>query len=226
MPAPTLALFDVNETLSDLEPLRARFEQVGAPGELLERWFAGTLRDGFALTAAGAYADFRSVAAAVLRGQLARVETLQGPTEAAVKHVLAGFGELPVHPDVAEGLRRLEQAGVRMATLTNGAAEIAETLLERAGLAGLVERFLSVAEVRRWKPAPAPYLHAARACGVPPEQCVLVAVHPWDVDGAKRAGLQAAWINRHDSPYPDVFQPPDATGATLGSVADALLARA
>jgi 2-haloacid dehalogenase len=58
MPRPRLALFDVNETLSDLEPLRTRFEGVGAPGELLEVWFASTPRDGFALTAAGAYADF------------------------------------------------------------------------------------------------------------------------------------------------------------------------
>jgi hypothetical protein len=35
MPRPTLVLFDVNETLSDLHPLRARFEEVGAPGQLL-----------------------------------------------------------------------------------------------------------------------------------------------------------------------------------------------
>src|SRR5436309_254422 len=54
---PTLVLFDVNETLSDLEPIRPRFEEVGAPGDLLEVWFASTLRDGLALTAAGAYAD-------------------------------------------------------------------------------------------------------------------------------------------------------------------------
>lgn len=54
MPSPRLLLFDVNETLSDLEPLRKRFEQVGASGRLLEVWFASTLRNGFALTAAGA----------------------------------------------------------------------------------------------------------------------------------------------------------------------------
>lgn len=65
MPRPMLVLFNVNETLSDLEPLRARFEEVGAPGALLETWFARTLRDGFALTAAGAYADFRTVSLAV-----------------------------------------------------------------------------------------------------------------------------------------------------------------
>ena len=223
MARPALVIFDVNETLSDLEPLRARFEQVGAPGQLLEMWFASTLRDGFALATAGAYADFRSVAAAVLRGQLAQVEALRGSTEDAVEYVLDGFAELDVHPDVAEGMRRLAQADVRMVTLSNGAAEIAVRLLERASLADLVERCLSVDEVRRWKPAPEPYLHAAGACGVPPERCALIAVHPWDIDGAKRAGLQAGWLNRRNTPYPTVFLPPDASGESLGTLADALL---
>lgn len=223
MPSPTLVLFDVNETLSDLEPLRARFEQVGAPGELLEVWFAITLRDGFALAAAGAYADFRTVGLGVLRGRLAQVETLQGDPGDAAEHVLAGFGELDVHPDVPDGMRRLADAGVRMATLTNGGADLAANLLERADLAHFVERRLSVDEVRRWKPAREPYLHAARVCGVATDQCALVAVHPWDVDGAKRAGLQAGWLNRRRARYPDFFEQPDATGETLAALADALL---
>ena len=224
MPSPTLVLFDVNETLSDLEPLRNRFEQVGAPGRLLEVWFASTLRDGFALTVAGGYADFRTVALGVLRGLLMQVETLRHDADAAAEHVLAGFGELDVHTDVPEGMRKLAAAGVRMATLSNGAAEIATKLLDRAGLADLVERRLSVDEVRRWKPASQPYLHAARELGVAPAECVLVAVHPWDVDGAKGAGLQAGWLNRRGARHLDFFQPPDATGETLGSLAEALLA--
>ncbi len=224
MPSPTLVLFDVNETLSDLEPLRTHFEEVGAPGELLDLWFASTLRDGFALAAAGAYADFRTVALGVLRSRLAQVVALRGDPGEAAARIVAGFGELDVHPDVEEGVRKLAEAGVRMATLTNGAVEVAQKLLERAGLADLIERQLSVDEVRRWKPAPEPYLHAARALGVPPAQCALIAVHPWDIDGAKRAGLQAAWLNRKRSPYPEFFQPPDFTGEKLGGLADALLA--
>ena len=223
MPSPTLVLFDVNETLSDLEPLRARFEDVGAPRQLLETWFASTLRDGIALAAAGAYADFRTVAFGVLRGQLEQVETVRQEPEQAAEHVLAGFGEFDVHADVADGMHALAAAGVRMATLTNGAAGIAAKLLERARLAELVERFLSVDEVRRWKPAREPYLHAASELGVAPGECALVAVHPWDIDGAKRAGLQTGWLNRRNARYPDFFESPDATGATLTAVADALL---
>ena len=43
---PDVLVLDVNETLSDLEPLRARFEAVGLPGHTLDTRFAATLRDG------------------------------------------------------------------------------------------------------------------------------------------------------------------------------------
>ena len=48
---PALLVFDVNETLSDMSPMGQRFEDVGAPAHLATTWFAGLLRDGFALTA-------------------------------------------------------------------------------------------------------------------------------------------------------------------------------
>jgi len=50
---PSVLLFDVNEMLSDMSPMAGRFEEVGAPGHLAKTWFAGLLRDGFALTVAG-----------------------------------------------------------------------------------------------------------------------------------------------------------------------------
>jgi 2-haloacid dehalogenase len=38
---PVLLVFDVNETLSNMAPLSARFEEVGASGQLAGAWFAG-----------------------------------------------------------------------------------------------------------------------------------------------------------------------------------------
>jgi 2-haloacid dehalogenase len=217
-------VFDVNETLSDLQQLRGRFEEVGAPSELLEVWFASTLRDGLALTAADAYAEFRTVAVGVLCGQLDRIETLRLDPSEAAEHIVSGFGKLDVHADVVEGVRKFAAAGVRMATLTNGPAEFAEQLLDRAGLTDLIERHLSVDTVKRWKPAREAYLYAAREFGVSPARCALAAVHPWDVDGAKRAGFLGAWLNRKGGPYPDFFEQPDATDATLAGLAETLLA--
>ena len=221
---PNVVVFDVNETLSDMESLRGRLVDIGAPSHLLEIWFAGTLRDGFALTAAGAYAEFSEVAAASLRVALAGVDGLSSDLDEAVAFVLAGFTELDVHPDVREGMRMLHRAGVRLATLTNGSVSLSEGMLARAGVLDLLELRMSGGEVRRWKAAPEPYRYAAARCGVPVDQVALVAVHPWDTDGAQRAGLAAGWINRKNVPYPECFLPPDVTGPNLPAVADALLA--
>jgi 2-haloacid dehalogenase len=223
-PPPAVAVFDVNETLSDLSPLAARFEEVGAPAGLLAGWFAGTLRDGIALAASGGFAPFLEVGRAVLLEELARLPRLSHPPAEAADHVLAGLATLSVHPDVPEGLRLLDAAGIRIATLTNGSAELARGLLERAGLDAIVERNLDVTQVRRWKPAPEPYLYACHELGVGPADAALVAVHPWDVHGAIRAGLQGAWLDRAGVPYPEAFERPSVSERDLPSLARAVAA--
>ena len=220
---PTLVIFDVNETLSDLRALGARFADVGAPPDLIQQWFPAVLRDGFALSLTGVYADFRTVALAGLQGKLMEVEGLRSDPQAAASHILDGLGELPVHPDVAGGVRELSDAGIRLVTLTVGSAENSASLVEGAGIAESFERHFSAEKVRRWKPAPEPYLHAAEETGVAPERCVLIAAHPWDVHGAKRAGLGAGWLNRDGRPYPSFFEPADATGESLSALAQSLL---
>jgi 2-haloacid dehalogenase len=222
-PAASVAILDVNETLSDLAPLAGRLEAVGAPGDLLGTWFASTLRDGIGLAASGRYAAFPEVARAALRALLARVNGLSSPLDEATDHVLAGIATLTVHSDVEPGLRRARDAGLRIATLTNGSAATSEGLLERAGIAELVERHFDVSEAGRWKPAPEPYEHACRTLGVAPGAAVLIAVHPWDVHGAKCAGLLGAWLDRHGDPYPSVFLAPDASASELPALVDQLI---
>ena len=220
---PELVVLDVNETLSDLEPLRRRLLDAGAPGHVLETWFAGTLRDGFALAAAGSARPFAEVGAAVLTGLLSHVEELALPVEDAVSSVLAEVRELPVHPDVPDGLRALADAGVRLVTLTNGSLQQSESLLERAGVADLVERRLSVDDAGRWKPHPDAYAYAAEQCGVALDRCAMVAVHPWDLHGAASVGMTTGWIDRRGTPWPDVFTAPTATGITLIELARAMV---
>ena len=53
-------------------------------------------------------------------------------------------------------------------------------------------------------------------------QVMLVAVHPWDCNGAQAAGLQAAFIARHGEQYPGFFQAPDYQAASLEDLAKQL----
>ncbi len=215
---PRLIVFDVNETLSDMSPMAGRFEDVGAPGHLATTWFAGLLRDGFALTAVGSSDTFARIAAESLRVALSGTP-LDREVEEAVTHVMEGFGGLPVHDDVPDGLRALAGQGIRLVTLSNGAASVAETLLGRAGVTDHLERLLSVEDAGRWKPAPEAYAYALEQCQVDPEEAMLVAVHPWDIDGAARAGLATAWLDRRGTPYPGYFRAPDLRATSLVDLA-------
>jgi len=53
---------------------------------------------------------------------------------------------------------------------------------------------------------------------------VVVAAHPWDVDGAQRAGLTGVWVDRRKTPYPLAFLPPDLRVPDLEALADMLTA--
>jgi 2-haloacid dehalogenase len=219
--AASVVVFDVNGTLSDMSEMRERFREVGAPAEMAEVWFAALLRDGFALAAAGSSERFATIGAGVLACLLTS-DMLDRPLEHATRHILEGFLALEVHPDVPDGVRALAAGGARLVTLTNGTAEVGEQLLARAGVRDMFERLLSVEEAGVWKPAPGAYHFAARTCQVEPAQMMLVAVHPWDIDGAGRAGLRTAWIDRTGLPYPAHFRPPDIRARSLSALADAL----
>jgi 2-haloacid dehalogenase len=213
---PTVLVLDVNETLSDLTPLRDVFAALGAPPERADTWFAATLRDGFALTVTGPRPSFADLAAD-------NVRTLLSPynhdVDAAADQVVQAFRSLTVHPDVAEGLQDLRTLHRRVVTLSNGAAAIADALLTRSGVRDLVEQVLTVDDAPRWKPAPEAYRYAAEACGVPVEDCLMVAAHPWDLHGASRAGMATAWLNRGDAPYPRSFQSPDVEAESMVDLA-------
>lgn len=212
---PRLLVFDVNETLSDLSPMAERFTDVGAPARLATAWFAGLLRDGFALTATGVNPSFTTLGAQVLRGLLAgRVADV----DAATTHIMAGFTDLPVHDDVPDGLRALHRLGITLVTLSNGPASVARGLVDRHGLEGVFDRLLSVEDAPLWKPVPAAYRYALDVCRAQAHEAMLVAVHPWDIHGAHGAGLATAWVDRSGAgAYPSHFARPDLE---VGSLVD------
>jgi 2-haloacid dehalogenase len=216
---PAAVAFDVIETLMSIEPLRGRLTDIGQPPHLLEAWYTRTLRDGMALSAAGDYVAFPDVAESSLRGL-----TGYSIGEEQVKHVMAGFSELPACPDAGPAISSLSEAGVRVACLTNAPADLTTSFLDRTGLGPMVKRVISVAEVYRWKPAAVVYLYAAEVLDTPPERLALVAAHDWDCHGAKRAGLTTGWVRRNSAGFGAPFAPPDVTGDTLGEVAEKLLA--
>lgn len=214
---PLAVAFDVVETLFSLEPVRASLEAAGAGERGLDLFFARLLRDGFALAAAEDYRPFRDIATGAAEFALPHA------SNEARHRVVSAFEELPVQPDAEPAMKRLRSAGLRIAVLTNGGAAPTTALLERARLDGTVETVLTVEEAHRWKPAPNAYRHAALVLGVEPARLGLVAVHAWDVHGARRAGLVTGWASRLEHRFAGAFDQPDVSGRDLIEVADGLL---
>ncbi len=224
-PPPQVILFDVNETLLDLRAVEPLLSRVlgGAVG--LREWFATVLLHAQSLTLAGRYAPLGEVAGATLR--MLAAGHGRTASEADLVELRERLLAMPAHPDALPGLRRLREAGFRLATLSNSAPSPPPTPLERAGLAPLFERSLSVEAVHRFKPAPETYALAARELGVAPAAVCLVAAHGWDTLGAQAAGMRAVMVERPGQralPLPGL-PPPDLVAPDVAGAAEAIIGR-
>ena len=191
---PSVLLFDVNETLLDIAPLKRAVNQRLGDDKAATLWFTTMLQYSLVMTVGDRYAPFSEVGAAALR-MVARNHGVELTAEEA-KQTLAPMRTLPPHADARPALEALGRAGLRLAALTNSPQDGAEAQLKSAGLADCFERILSVESSRKYKPHRAVYEWAAAEMGAAPDDCMLVAAHGWDVAGAKWAGLQTAFIAR------------------------------
>jgi 2-haloacid dehalogenase len=216
-----ICVFDVNETLLDLGALDPHFGRIFGDAGVRRAWFGQLLQSALVATVTDAYSDFGAIGGAALE----RTAERQGVTlsDEDKRQILGGMRELPPHPEVAESLSRLRDAGLRLATLTNSAQRVAEAQMENSGLRDYFEHLLSADAVRRLKPAPEPYRMAAGSLGVAVGEIRLVAAHAWDVAGAFRAGCAAAFVARPGMVLDPLVQRPDVVGADLREVADQIL---
>ncbi|MBA2536590.1 MAG: haloacid dehalogenase type II [Actinobacteria bacterium] len=191
-------IFDVMGTLFQLAPLRERLRAMGAPDATLEAWFGRLLHSATSLTLAGEFRPFPELAETTLRTTFAQRELDEG----RCAEVLEGFGELPPYEDAEAALASSRGAGLAVAVLTNGSEANTRKLLGSARFDDYIDAFISVDEVRQYKPAPAPYRHAAARLGVEIADLALVAAHGWDVVGARSAGLDAVWVDRLERRWP------------------------
>ena len=216
-----VCVFDVNETLLDLGALDPHFEQAFGDAGVRRAWFLQLLQSALVATVTGTYSDFGEVGGAALE-MVAEREGVDLSDEDKQKF-LGGMRQLPPHPEVAESLDRLRDAGLRLATLTNSTRQVAEAQMEYSGLRDYFEQILSADDVKRLKPAPEPYRMAAESLAVEVEGVRLVAAHAWDVAGALRAGCAAAFVARPGMVLDPLVERPDVVGADLRQVADRIL---
>lgn len=199
MPTPSVLVFDVNETLVDIDSLAPLFTELFGDEGVLREWFAQLVMYSMSATLADSYVNFSTLAQGVLRmvGDIHHVDVSDHDTG----RLKTGLLTMPAHPDAAEGLAALRDNGFRLVTLTNSPPNPGEpTALQSSGLAEFFEHQLSVDACRAFKPAPAVYRYACETLGVAPADCMMVAAHAWDTLGAQNVGFSAALITRPGNP--------------------------
>jgi 2-haloacid dehalogenase len=192
--APSVLVFDVAESLLDLQVLRPLFQRIFGDGAVVDDWFGETILYSESETLTNSFTPFGQLGAGVLR-MLGRIHDVP-ISEADVSELGNGLGSLPPHTDVPDSLRQLKAAGYRLVTLTDSPAIPGRGPLQAAGLGDLFERQFTAETVRRYKPALETYQMVARETGTGLSELCMIAAHPWDLIGARTAGCSAALIER------------------------------
>jgi 2-haloacid dehalogenase len=220
---PSVLVFDVTETLLDLQALRPLFQRVFGDGAVVDEWFGQTILYSESATLTNTFVPFGQLGAGMLR-MLGRIHNVP-IGEADVAELSSGLASLPPHPDVPDSLRKLKAAAYRLVTLTNSRVIPGRGPLEAAGLADLFEQQFTAETVRRYKPARETYQMVADATGAALSELCVIASHPWDLIGARTVGCAAALIERTGvAPIvvPGLRQP-QIGGSTLTQIAAQLV---
>src|SRR4051795_9952322 len=206
-------VFDVFGTLLDWRSaVSAALRESGVPGdpeELADEWrgrfFAATaeVNEG-----ARPWGDLDELHRATLDEMLG--ERGAGVAEEQRRRLVQSWHRLEPWPDGRGGLEELRRDHV-VAALSNGHIALLVDLVRHADLR--FDCLISAELPRRYKPARDVYLTGARLLGVEPGELMLVAAHPADLAGARRAGLRSAFVDRplEYGPGSPAREDPDAT---------------
>jgi 2-haloacid dehalogenase len=111
--------------------------------------------------------------------------------------LLGLYQHLPPFDDVIPALHSL-QAAFRLFAFSNGKRSEIDAVLSNANILDYFEGVVTADDVRSFKPNPAVYSYARRVTRAWSSPFWLISSNPWDVIGARSAGLSSAWVQRSE----------------------------
>lgn len=187
---------------------------------IAELWRQKQLEYTFRLVAMEQYKNFAYVTRCALDYALAA--TGHELTDKQKQQLMEEYNRLEVFPDVLEGLRRLQLKNHTMVVFSNGTPTMLRALMEFARLNTYLSGFISVDEVRTYKPSPRAYHLVGQKLARPLSEIRLISSNPFDVVGALNAGMQAAWIDRSGGVFDGLGTRPPMVVKTLVELAEKL----
>ncbi len=208
--------FDAYGTLFDVFSVTALCEQLfpGQGSTLAQLWRAKQLQYSLLRSLMGRHKDFWQLTedGLVFAGKSLRLDL----TADKRQRLMEAYLSLSAFPDVKPGLEALTRQGMRLAILSNGEPRMLEAAAKSAGVFDLLERIISVEEVKVFKPSPQVYDLASEHLNVSRAELAFVSANSWDISGAASAGLTTFWIQR------SVAEPPEELGFGADQVVKAI----
>jgi len=210
----TLA-FDVYGTLVDPSGMAKHLaDELGTKAsEFADCWREKQLEYSFRRGLMGNYADFSICTSDALNFTCQRFKTAISAERRS--ELLRLYQHLPPFDDVMPALHSLRHT-FRLFAFSNGTRNAVDTVLSNAKILDFFEGIVTADDVRSFKPDPVVYSHARRATKTWSSPFWLVSSNPWDVIGARSAGLSSAWIQRSEEKIYDPWGiEPDITVRSL-----------
>lgn len=207
MTKPKLLVFDVNETLLDLKKVKNALQKQFDDTTAFNLWFNTLLQYSMVESITDHYHSFAEIGKATLKMTAATLN--KNISQQEIDDILALITKLPPHPDVKTALLKLKSLDYRMIALTNGSSKALKAQMEFAGIGHCFEALFSVEELKTYKPQPATYQYVLNEMKIEPKDAMMIAAHPWDLAGAKKAGMQTAFIERNSQIYYPLMEEAD-----------------
>jgi len=218
---PKLLIFDVNETLLDLAPLRIAIKEKLKSDSAFDIWFQTLLHYSLVETLTDSYQDFSEIAKATLK--MVSFKLKVDLSESKIAAVLGKIKELPPHKDIPEALSALKASRFKLVAFSNGNKAVLNQQLQYAEIDHLFDAIISIEEIREYKPKATSYQYVVDKMETRATDSMMIAAHGWDIAGAKRAGLKTAFVAREGKTIYPLGENPDISGSTLLDIAQKLL---
>jgi len=214
-------LFDINETVLNLNQLKPKFAHAFGDESVLGLWFSTLLHSSTVCAITGLKTEFAALAGDSLDNVAAR-KGINLPSTVR-DDILATFASLNAHDDIKPALTKLRDNGYQTIAFSNSSLALIKKQIENAGLNSYFDQVVSVEETGSFKPDPKVYQFVADHLAQPISALRLVATHDWDTHGAISAGMLAAYIDRSSAPYHPQYLKPSIVENNMNDIVEQII---
>ncbi len=139
-------------------------------------------------------------------------------TPAKQKQLMDQYAQLTPFPENLAVLEALQALQIPAAILSNGSPDMLQAAVSSAGMGHVIDKVLSVDEVRQFKTSPQSYGLVADHYKVDIREVLFVSSNSWDALGATWFGFKSFWVNRQGMPFETLGPRPTYSGRSLRDI--------